>query len=280
MSTRSRALRDTGRRRWPIGLAAALAFLMAGSLVAALLSLRSMEGAIPGKAAILGFATDGRAFLIGTANRAYTSLDGRTWSAVQGLEGPTLVAGGESGAVLLNGGRLYRSEDLRTLTLLPGEAGEAAALAAAPTGEIYLATGPGRFFRAAANGKPQEIEGDPGPDEVLALAAGEGSPAPLLAGGLTSGLWRSDDGGARWSRILGTPTRAAMLDRQVAGRGFIATAGGVLVSTDGRLWEFTDLRDAVEALAQAEGSYFAITAGRLVFQSADGRAWRPLTQER
>ena len=277
MSTR---FRDSGRRRWPIGLAAALALLIAGSLVAALFSLRSLEGAIPGKAAILGFATDGRAFVIGTANRAYTSLDGRTWSAVQGLEGPTLVAGGESGAVLLNGGKLYRSEDLRTLNPLPGEAGEAAALAVASTGEIYLATGAGRFFRAAATGRPQEIEGDRGPDEVLALAAGEGSPAPLLAGGLTSGLWRSDDGGARWSRILGTPTRAAMLDRQVAGRGFIATAGGVLVSTDGRQWEFTDLRDAVEALAQTQDSYFAITAARLVFQSPDGLEWRQLTRER
>ncbi|MEX2552750.1 MAG: hypothetical protein WD627_07100 [Actinomycetota bacterium] len=277
MSTRSRPLRDTGRRRWPIGLAAALAFLMAGSLVAALLSLRSIEGAIPGKAAILGFATDGRAFLIGTANRAYTSLDGRTWSAVEGLEGPTLLAGGESGAVLLNGGKLYRSEDLRTLTPLPGEAREAAALAAGPTGEIYLATGSGRFFRAAADGKPREIEGDRGPDEVLALAAGEGSPPPLLAGGLNSGLWRSDDGGARWSRILGTPTRAAMLDRQVAGRGFIATAGGVLVSADGRRWEFTDLRDAVEALAQTQDMYFAITAERLVYESPDGLEWKPLS---
>lgn len=253
---------------------------MAASLVAALFSLRSIEGAIPGRAAILGLATDGTAFLIGTANGAYTSPDGHTWSRLQSMDGPTLVAGAEGGAVLLNGGKLFESDDLRRLRPLPGEVTVAAALAVSPSGVIYFATGSGRFFTTTKGGRPHEIEAEGGPDEVLALAAGAGSPPPLLAGGLTSGLWRSEDGGTRWSRILGTPTRAAMLDRRTPGRGFIATAGGVLVSADGREWEFTDLRSPVESLAQTQDSYFALTADRLVYRSPDGLEWRPLTLER
>jgi photosystem II stability/assembly factor-like uncharacterized protein len=187
------------------------------------------------------------------------------------------VAGEGSSAVLVNRGRLYRSDDLESVRPLVAEVGDAAALAVASDGGIYLATGSGRFFRTAGQGQPEEIEAKGGPDEVLALAA---APPTLLAGGLTSGLWRSEDSGASWGRILGTPTRAVMFDRRGAGRSFIATAGGVLASEDGRQWEFTGLRDPVETLAQTPDSYFAITAERLVYQSADGVNWRPLVLER
>jgi hypothetical protein len=67
-----------------------------------------------------------------------------------------------------------------------------------------------------------------------------------------------------------------MIDQRSGGRTFLATAGGILVSRDARTWEFTDLREPVEAIAQTAESYFAVTAARLVYESSDGQGWRPL----
>jgi hypothetical protein len=108
---------------------------------------------------------------------------------------------------------------------------------------------------------------------VLAFAVGAADRPLMLAGGLSSGLWRSEDGGSHWERILGTPVRAALVDRREAGRLMIGTAGGVLTSTPTRPWEFTDLRVAVEALTQTGDGYFAVTADRLLYQSGDGLKW-------
>ena len=253
------------------------------TIVVALFSLRSIEGAVPGKSAILGLASDGKSFLIGTADGAFTSVDGRRWSRVDGIRGETLVAGaGEGAAVLVNGGSLYTSDDLATLAPLADDVPEASALAAGPSGEVYLATAEGRFYKRSGDGPFEMLPEAEGPEDPLALAAGPssppivGAPSVLMAGGLSSGLWRSADDGARWRKILGTPTRAVMIDRRTAGRTFLATAGGILVSSDARTWEFTDLREPVETLAQTGESYFAITAARLLYASSDGQKWRAL----
>jgi hypothetical protein len=278
LSTPSR----TAGRRWPIALAAALVALTAGSLVVAMFSLRSIEGAVPGTSAILGLATNGAAFLVGTGDGAYTSRDGRRWARVEGIEGRTLVTGSGDGAVVLNGSALYTSGDLATLAPLAGDVPEASALAAGPSGEVYLATRESRFFKKTGEEPLEKLPEAEGPEDPLALAAGPntppivGAPPVLMAGGLSSGLWRSADEGARWSKILGTPTRAVMIDQRTAGRTYLATAGGILVSSDARTWEFTDLREPVETLAQTAESYYAVTAARLLYASPDGQKWSAL----
>src|SRR5687767_5125881 len=100
------------RRRWPLGLAALIGFLLLGSMVAAVVNGVRVKGSVPGKAAILGLAATGDGFLIGTADGVLTSGDGSTWTAVDEFSGESLVAGAGSGVALLSGGTLYRSGDL------------------------------------------------------------------------------------------------------------------------------------------------------------------------
>lgn len=260
-------------RGWPVALAAVLLVLLGGSLVAALINSREIEGSIPGKAAILGLAVAPQGFLIGTADGALFSSDGTAWSRVDGFTGTTLVANGNLGALVLNGGRILESADLEAFADRGAAVDAAVSLAGNSGGDVFLATGNGRFFLGGFGGEPMELAAQGGPQDVISLAVAETSPT-LLAGGLTSGLWRSEDGGLAWTRLLGTPTRSALLDNRTSGRGFIATAGGVLTSRDGRQWSFTDLRESVEALAQSPNAYYAITASRLLYKSSDGLTWK------
>lgn len=247
--------------------------LLAGSLVVAVLTTRQVEGSVPGKAAILGMAVVPDGFLIGTAGGAFSSRDGATWIRVKRFSGATLVANAAAGALALNGGRIYETADLESFSPRGKAVAGAVALAGNASGEIFLATGDGRFFRSGPGGTPVEIAARGGPPDVVTLAVFPGS-NQLLAGGLSSGLWRSAGGGVVWTRVLGTPTRSALLDGRFPGRGLIATSGGVLVSQDGRQWSFTDLREPVEALSQSPTGYFALTASRLLYESADGLTWQ------
>lgn len=270
MSTRSRPVR---RKRWPLGLAALLGFALVGSLVAAVVNGRRIEGSVPGRSPILGMAANPQGFVIGTSGGLLTSPDGKTWAPVERFDGSTLVTAAGTDVLALNDGVLYRSSDLATFTEVADGLGSGTALSATREGTVYLARGPEELVQLDEQGRPSPVEIAEGPPEMLALAVGEGNPPVMLAGGLSSGLWRSEDGGSRWSRILGTPVRTALVDRREAGRLMIGTAGGVLTSTPSRPWDFTDLRVAVEALTQTDDGYFAVTADRLLYRSADGLEW-------
>lgn len=267
------------RRGWPVALAALLLVSLGGSLVAALVNSRAVKGSIPGKAAVLGLAVTPSGYLIGTAGGALFSAEGNSWARIPDFSGTTLVANNGSGAVLVNGGAVYGTRDLTTFAKVgaaPDGVVGVVGVSANGAAELYFATGTGRFFRGAGGQAPLEIQAQGGPEDVVTLSVA--GPAPtLLAGGLTSGLWLSADGGLAWTRLLGTPTRSALLDNRQAGRTFIATAGGVLTSADGREWNFTDLREPVEALAQSPDAYWAIAASRVLYESADGLTWRAKT---
>lgn len=257
-----------------MGLAGILGLLLVVSLVVAVVNSRRIEGSLPGRSPILGLAVTPAGFLSGTANGLLSSTDGRNWAVVEDFDRQSLVSGFGDGAVVLSGGTLYRSADMENFAALPGELGRASALSVAPGGRIYVAREGAGLLVVDGDGSQRTISLEGGPPEVLALAVGEGEVPVILAGGLSSGLWRSDDGGVRWMRILQTPIRATLIDRKQSGRVLIGTAGGVLTSTPTDPWEFTDLRVPVEALAETADGYFAITAERLLYESEDGIAWQ------
>jgi hypothetical protein len=259
------------RRRWPLGLAALLGFLLVGSMVAAVVKGARVKGSVPGKGAILGLAVTGDGFLIGTSEGLLTSADGRTWTRVDGFSGETLVAGTGRGAVLYNDGELFYA-DRGKFAEATAELAGASALTSTPDGTVYAARGR-ELVVLAPDGKRRTVEFDQGPPRILALAVGD-TGSELMAGGLSTGLWRSDSGGKEWTRILETPIRAALIDRGKPGRRLIGTAGGVLWSTETRPWQFTDLRVPVESLAETPDGYFAITADRLLYESEDGLEWK------
>lgn len=266
------------RRRWPLGLAALLGFLLLGSMLVAVFKGARVKGSVPGSGAILGLAVTGEGFVIGTADGVLISADGSTWTAVDGFAGGSLAASAGADAVVWNSGKLYRSSGLEDFTHYPPELQKITALTGGAGGTVYAA-GPGEVFRIQPGRPVSSRSFDGGPPEILALAVGEGSPPGMLAGDLSSGLWLSEDNGESWSRILETPIRAVLLDRAEPGRRFIGTAGGVLWSTQTEPWQFTDLRVPVEALAQTPDGYFAITGDRLLFESADGLAWKVRSPE-
>lgn len=261
------------RRRWPLGLAAIIGFLLVGSMVVAVVKGARVKGSVPGKAAILGLAATDDGFLIGTAEGVLTSSDGSTWTALDEFGGESLVAGAGSGVALLSAGALYRSDDLERFTeVMPGLKG-VTALTGTSDGTVLAARGR-ELIRVGPDGPQAPVEFEKGPREILALAVGEGSPPEMLGGDLSTGLWRSEDKGRSWERILETPIRAALVDRAEPGRRLIGTAGGVLWSTETEPWQFTDLRVAVEALAETGDGYLAITSDRLLFKSSDGLEWK------
>jgi hypothetical protein len=261
------------RRRWPLGLAALIGFLLLGSMVAAVVNGVRVKGSVPGKAAILGLAATGDGFLIGTADGVLTSSDGSTWTAVDEFSGESLVAGAGSGVALLSGGTLYRSGDLEDFTQVVPDLKGVTALTGVSDGTVLAARGR-ELLSIGPDGRQEPVEFEKGPREILALAVGEGSSNEMLAGDLSTGLWRSEDQGRSWERILETPIRAALVDRGEPGRRLIGTAGGVLWSTETEPWQFTDLRVAVEALAETDDGYLAITSDRLLFESPDGLEWK------
>lgn len=280
LSTRSSGRAAGGRRHRYLGLAVALGFLLSGSLLVATISSRTVAGAVPGKEPILAMASLDEGLLVGTAGGLFSSADGVRWSRVPGISGLSLVATTGQGAVVLAGGSLYEATDLSGVRKVREKMGAALAIADDLSGSTYIARTPKRIYVVSNQAQERTINVEQGPPEILALAAGPGNasgqPGGLVAGGLTSGLWRSTDGGASFQKILGTPARAVLADARKRGRLLLATAGGVLVSADGRAWSFANLRIPVEAMSQNNTAYFGVGQDRLVYTSPDGLRWRRL----
>lgn len=256
-------------------MAALIGFLLVGAVAAAVFNARTIEGSVPGRAPILGVAEVDGLIVIGTSQGVFASPDGKTWSRIEEFEGMSLVAGLGEMVVVHSGNSVWRVLPDGAVSRV-GQTGErASALAVTAGGSAYVAQGSQTIEVFGPGGQTTTISSDGRPSEVLALAVGEGEDPALLAGGLSSGLWRSTDGGGTWTRILGTPIRAVLADTRDSGRVFIGTAGGVLFSTPTDSWEFTGLRLAVEALAEGPDGYIAVTADRLIYDSTDGIEWRP-----
>lgn len=246
-----------------------LSALLAGAFLVALVSQRTIEGAIPGKAPVLSFHVVDQGLLAGTGQALFLSEEGRGWARVRGLRrGPSLVTESDGAVVVLVGGRLVRSGDLRSFQPLGGRRLAGTAVAGGPGGSVFVAERGGRLVRVTLEGKVEPIEAAGAhPEQVLALAAEDRA---LCAAGLSTGLWCSADAGRTWRRLLQTPARAILIDPGDPQRLLLGTPGGLLVSTDGGAsFRFGELRSAVEALAEHRGAFFAI-ADRLVLRSSNG----------
>lgn len=262
------------RKRWPLGLAGALGLLLIISVAVAVVSLRTIEGAVPGREPVLGLAVTGEYFLVGTSAGVYFSADGVEWRPLEQFSDGALVAQAGSDLLVLSEGRLYRGADPESLTMVADELPLALALAGDAAGRAWLGL-EGDLLVVEPSGELRSVRYRGGPDEMVALAVDDTNTDKVFAGSLSSGLWYSRNGGRSFELALQTPTRAAMVG-VTGSRRFIGTSGGVLYSTPNDPWEFTDLRLSVEALARAGRKYYAITTERLVYRSDDGLAWDPV----
>lgn len=255
-----------------VGLVAALAAVGLGG---GLLSVRRIEGAVPGEAPLLGLATAGRGFLVGTGHGVLSSDDGVRWRPTPLPRERALVASGGGSGFVLAGGSLYRAEGADSFDRLATAGGTALAVTGA--GEVRIAAA-GRLLSVGPEGEVSATAlGSGAPREIIALAA-EGTSPTVYAGGVVSGLWRSEDGGTTWRRLLQTPARAVLIDPENPARLLLATPGGILLSDDrGLSWGFTELRARTEGVTVGEEGFFALTSDRLVVGSRDGeRGWEAL----
>lgn len=260
-----------------MGLAGALGALLLVSLGFALVSLRTIEGAVPGGEPVLGMAATGDGFLVGTAAGVFASPDGVQWSMLEQFPEGALVAQSGSQLFVLSDGSLYRGSDLGTFDRIATGLPDALALAADRTGRVWLG-GENELTILNPGAGRRTVEFDEGPTGMVALAIDDSRSDALYAGGLSSGLWYSEDGGSSWERLIGTPVRAALVSGPEPVR-FVGTAGGILSSTPERSWEFTGLRLPVEALARSEEAFFAMTTDRLLYRSEDGTDWEAVAAD-
>jgi photosystem II stability/assembly factor-like uncharacterized protein len=274
------ATRPSARRPRPRGGVLALGLVLlvfAGAVVTALFSARRIVGAVPGKGGLLSVAATGSGFLVGTTTGAFASSDGRTWSPVQALAGPSPVAGDGERVLAVSGRALVATTDLRTVAPVATLPDVPTAVAAGPDGDAYVIARSGELFRVDAGGNAVRA-GRPGPTSALGLAVVGTTPPVVYAAGLGTGLWRSDDGGGRWSRLLATPAQAILPGAGSPDRILLGTPGGLLVTRDGgRSWRLSALQVPVRGIALSGGRYYALGEDRLLLVSPDGeRDWRPV----
>jgi len=259
-----------------VGVMVSVFFL--GGLVLALLSTRHLQGSITGSDSILSLAAIHQGFLVGTTGGVLESPDGKAWLPATNIpREPVHVASDGVTAYVLAGGILKDTTDLKTFsTRVAGVTGTV--IAAGPAGTVSVVAG-AAIDRFAVDGS--RLPSLPGPplSEPLAMAVIRDTPNSVLVGGV-KGLWRTEDGGATWQRILGTPTQAVLVDPSNPQRILLGSPGGVLVSENGGLqWRFTALRKDVHGLSWENGKFFAVTTERVVYGSDDGvTGWTAFTQ--
>jgi hypothetical protein len=250
-----------------VGVGVSVLFL--GALILALLSTRRIQGSIPGSDSILSLAAIRQGFLVGTAGGVFESRDGRTWLAATNIpREPVSVASDGTNSYVLAGRTLKSTMDLRTFgTVATGVTGSV--VAPGPAGTIYVAAGR-TITRVAADGtRLAPLAGAPVP-QVLSMAVVGDKPGSVLVGAI-GGLWRTDDAGSTWQRILGTPTQAVLVDPSDPQRILLGSPGGVLLSVNGGLqWHQTAMRKDVHGLSAENGTFFAVTTERLIYGSNDG----------
>jgi hypothetical protein len=273
------ALKAPPRRRHRgiqfVGVGVTVLFL--GALVLVILSSGRVQGSIPGSDSILSLAAIPSGFLVGTAGGVLQSPDGKTWLAATNIpREPVSVTSDGTSSYVLAGGTLKSTRNLRTFgTLATGVTGTV--IAPGPDGTVYVAAGRS-IDRVASGGAPlPPLPGPPAPG-VFSMAVVGDRPGSVLVGAI-GGLWRTDDTGRSWQRILGAPSQAVLVDPANPQRILLGTPGGVLVSENGGLqWHQTEMRKDVHGLSQAGGRFFAVTTERLVYGSDDGTSgWTAFT---
>ena len=269
------------RRRWPKLVLAGLVLVMAGALVAALISSRKLVGAVPGEASILSMAVIEKGFLVGTAKGLFVSADGKGWTKVKSYSGKRVLAARVADrAVIMHDKVLLETSDLKTFDRAYGVVQGGIAMAGDPEGNIYIAEDARHLVLIRADNALLRVTAIKGPGDVITIGGIPGDPVVVLTGGLTSGFWRSLGGDAPWRKILKTPARSILVDRTKQDRILLGTAGGIFYSNDeGFKWTYSEMRLPVEALAEHQGIYYALTNDRILYFSKTGiNGWKRLVE--
>jgi hypothetical protein len=246
------------------------------ALVVALVSSRSLSGSVPGEDPVLSLGVVDKGFVVGTTKGMWVSSDARVWHRSARFHRDRTLAASVNGKIFtVSRGVVEETSDLETFEPAVGAVLASVAIATDPKGDVFLSNGSQVTLSTPDSGL-QSVPIVRGPKEVIALAAAPGATVTVYAGGLSSGMWRSIDGGLRWRRMLETPTRALMVDPADPKRVFLGTAGGLLVSTNrGVGWKFTDMRLKVEAIAAEGADYYVLTDDRLIYRSKNGiKDWK------
>lgn len=257
-------------RRGKILLLSTTLALVGGGLVAALVSSRRIEGAVPGNAPILSLAAVPDGFLVGTGRGLYRSPDGRRWGVVEAVSGAVAVKGMEAGALVASGGSIYTASGISDLNKVAELAERLVAVGGAP-GKVVAATSAGGILLQEGS-RFSSLPAAP-PRGVLALAS---SGLDIYAAGVAIGLWVTSDAGRSWQQVLATPVTSIEKETVGAGRTFLGTPGGLLVSDPRVGWRFTSLRVAVNGLA-LRGQYVFAVSNRILYESSGGdTGWRAI----
>ena len=222
-----------------------------------------------------------KGFLVGTSKGLYVSPDGKEWTKVKEYSGKrVLVARAADKAVVLHNKILLDTSDLVTYERSYGVIQGGIAMAGDPEGNVYIAEDARHLVLIKSDNSLQRVTAIKGPREVVTIGGIPGDPVVILAGGLTSGFWRSLGGDAPWRKILKTPARSILVDRTKQDRILLGTAGGIFYSNDeGFKWIYSEMRLPVEALAEHQGIYYALTADRILYFSKSGiSGWKRLVE--
>jgi photosystem II stability/assembly factor-like uncharacterized protein len=152
------------------------------------------------------------------------------------------------------------------------------------TAGIFKSTDTGSTWTAVNNGiPPRPTSADPGEGPVtsiLALAVDPASPLTAYAGTLTDGMYKTADGGAHWTRLIGVTTadvRAIAIVPQAPQTVYAAGNGGLFKTTNGGdAWVFLGgLNNFLRTVAidpQAPNVVYVGGSGSGVNKSTDGGA--------
>lgn len=270
----------TVKRQWPLALFALLAMLVSAAVLYAVYSSRTLRGAIPGKAPVLSLASIPAGFIVGTSKAAFSSADGKRW-VLEPLLGKqrTVAAGNGVSVYAFSGGKIIATDDLENYRTVPGRISRPIAAAVSRQEEVMVAATAGLYLLERGHARSIDLPGRL--ENPIAVAfTRQNNSLTVFAAGLTSGVWRQSGPAGKWLRVLRTPVRAVGLDQDRPDNVLVGTSAGVLISTNrGLSWRFTDMRIGVEAIAQRNGEWFAVSEDRLLFQSGDGATgWKSLLQ--
>lgn len=269
-------------RRGKSILASIAVLLVSGGLAAAVLSSRTIEGSIPGDAAVLSLASLEEGLLVGTGSGLYLSPDGKRWALSERFSlGPVVVKSVDDGALVARDESLYAARGLSSFDDLPGfrpneasgQPGENIVAVASGDQGMIAVTRSGRVFLRLAGEPVRQLRATL-PRGVHSVAVGAGK---FFAGGLAMGVWVSEDQGASWQQVLATPVAAVEIETGEDQRVFLGTPGGLLVSDASRTWRFAELRTGIDALTHRGDEFFAVS-DRLVYTSRGGdTGWRAIS---
>ncbi len=198
-------------------------------------------------------ASDDRVLVGGMPHGIAFSLDqGENWQAawIDGVDSPALCIAAdprieETGVMIAGaaGGGILRSKDrgaswwvcnygLQDYMVLTVAWAPAAPADAWPQREVVFAGTEEGIYRSPNGGLGwRRSEGTDGVFQVVAVGNDFHQSGIVLAGTEENGLWRSDDGGYTFSRVLDAPTRIDAL---------VATNEGWLLSDENGLWSSAD----------------------------------------